>query len=66
MTPNATNISSSSMGTFLMQLENVVEFLALYFSALRMLDMYLLILYSGEPLYETIGRIGTPGLWTFG
>ena len=47
-------ISSSSMGTFLMYLENMVEFLALLFSslmqALRMLAMYLLRLYSGEPL----------------
>ena len=32
---------------------------------LRMLAMYLLRLYRGEPLYETIGRIGTPGLCIF-
>ena len=31
-----------------------------------MLVMYLLRLYNGEPLYETIGRIGTPGLCIFG
>ena len=66
VTSNDTIISSSSMGTFLMELENVVEFLALLFSSLRMLAMYLLRLYSEEPLYETIGRIGTPGLWIFG
>ena len=28
--------------------------------------MYLLRLYSGEPLYEKIGRLGTPGLCIFG
>ena len=28
--------------------------------------MYLLRLYCGEPLYETIGCIGTPGLCIFG
>ena len=32
--PNDTIISSSSMGTFLMQLENVAEFLALFFPSL--------------------------------
>ena len=31
-----------------------------------MLAMYLLRLYSGEPLYETVGHIGTPGLCIFG
>ena len=31
-----------------------------------MLAMYLLRLYSGEQLYETMGRIGTPGLYIFG
>ena len=31
-----------------------------------MLDMYLLRLDKGETLYETIGRIGTPGLCIFG
>ena len=69
MMSNDTIISSSSMGTFLILLENVVEFLALLFSswtyALRMLAMYLLILYSREPLYEAIGRVGTPGLSIF-
>ena len=30
-----------------------------------MLAMYLLRLYSGEPQYKTIGRIGTPGLCIF-
>ena len=28
--------------------------------------MYLLRLYNREPLYETIGRIGPPGLCIFG
>ena len=31
-----------------------------------MLAMYLLRLYSGVSLYETRGRIGTPGLWLSG
>ena len=31
-----------------------------------MLDMYLLRLYNGKELYETIGRIGTPGLHILG
>ena len=61
---NDTIMSSSSMRKFLMWLENAVEFLALSFSslteALKMLAMYLLRLYSGEPLYEAVGRIGTP------
>ena len=30
-----------------------------------MLAMYLLRLYIGEPLYETIGPIGTPGWCIF-
>ena len=34
--------------------------------AIRMLAMYLLRLYNGEPQYETIGRIGTPGSCIFG
>ena len=34
--------------------------------ALRMLAVYLLRFYNGKPLYETIGRIGTPGLCIFG
>ena len=29
-------------------------------------NKYLLRLYKGEPLYEIIGRIGTPGLCIFG
>ena len=45
MISDDTIISSSSIGAFLMQLENVVVFLALLFSTLakvfRMLDMYL-------------------------
>ena len=52
-----------------MQLENVVEFLLLLFSfltPLRMLTTYLLRWYNGEPLNETIGRIGTPSLHIFG
>ena len=61
VTSNDTIISSSSMGKFPMQLENVLEFLALLFSSLRMLAVYLLRLYG-----ETIGRTGTPGLWIFG
>ena len=32
----------------------------------RMLAMYLLRLYNGEPLYETVERTGTPGLCIFG
>ena len=31
-----------------------------------MLAMYLLWLYNGEPLYETMGQIGTPDLCIFG
>ena len=31
-----------------------------------MLAMYLLKLYNEEPLYQTIGRIGTSGLCIFG
>ena len=57
------------MGTFLMKQKYVVEFLALLFSlltyAFRMLVMYLLRSYNGEPLYETIIRLGAPGLRTF-
>ena len=56
-------ISSSSMGTFLMYLENVAEFLALLFSSITYAFRRL---YNGEPLYETIGCIGTPGLCIFG
>ena len=56
VTSNDAITSSSSMGTFLMQLENIVEFLALLFSsltlALRMLAIYLLRLYYGELLYR--------------
>ena len=69
VTSNDTIILSSSMGTFLMELENVVEFLQLLFSSLtyafRMLAMYLFRLYHEEPLYETIGRISSPGLSIF-
>ena len=76
VTSNDTIALSYLMGTFLMLLENVVEFLALLFSffhlsiillfsALRMLAVYLFKLYNGEPLYKTIGRIGNPGLSIF-
>ena len=59
-----------------MQLENVVESLMLFFpslTSLRMLTMYLLrwcnwepLNETREPINETIGRIGTPGLHIFG
>ena len=59
VTSNDVIISSSSMGTFMMCLENVVASLILLFSsltlALRMLAMYLFRLYNREPLYETGG-----------
>ena len=50
--------------------ENLVEFLTLLFLYLtlasRMLAMYLLRLYNGEPLYEATGHIGTLGMCIFG
>ena len=58
--------SSSSMGTFPVLLQNVVEFSALLFSCFSMLATYLLRLYNGKPLYESIGRIRTPGFCIFG
>ena len=61
VTSNDAIISSSSMGTFMMCLENVVASLILLLSsltqALRMLAMYLFRLCSREPLYETGGFI---------
>ena len=57
VTSNDAIISSSSMGTFMMCLENVVASLILLFSslkqALRMLAMYLFRLFNREALYET-------------
>ena len=53
-----TIISSSSMGNFL--LLDVAEFLTLSFSYLT--QAFRMFEYHGEPLYETIGRISTPGL----
>ena len=64
LTSNDTITSSSLIGIFLIWLESMVEFFALLFSSLtsafRMLAMYLLRLYNGEPLYGTIGRIEAP------
>ena len=37
-----------------------------HLQVLRMLALYLLRLYNGEPLYETKGNIETPGLCIFG
>ena len=51
VTSNGTIISPSSMGPFLIQLENLVEFLAFLFLSLtlkRMLAMRLLTLYYGH------------------